>query len=291
MTYAERIVQACRWRWNLLTENSKFDFPEWPEDEYKSQIGQDKWVTEVVFPGKRDGFFIDIGAYDGVTISNTYMLEKQLGWRGICIEAGSTFDALRKNRDCMCENVCLAAEPGAVMYSFRDWESGITSLLDKQTRGGVDEKIVEARTLASVLEKYNAPSAIDFCSLDTEGSEYEILRTFPFEKYIFRAMAIEHNNAEGVQSSLRTLLASRGYRLFMQVGIDDWWLHESMVSEVVINPVTFAENYFRLWGKTWEFRHEMVIHDSGHFCLDRSGPRLRSLLRAIACGFRICFRK
>src|SRR4051794_23562842 len=60
------------------------------------------------FRGKRDGFFVDIGAYDGVTISNTYSLE-QIGWKGICIEpVPSVFETLRQKRRCDCINAALS---------------------------------------------------------------------------------------------------------------------------------------------------------------------------------------
>ena len=50
-----------------------------------SQFGQDLQVLSF-YNGKRDGFFVDIGAYDGKYISNTYMLEKNFDWKGICVE-------------------------------------------------------------------------------------------------------------------------------------------------------------------------------------------------------------
>jgi FkbM family methyltransferase len=291
MNYLKRMGHACQWRLNTLTDNKQVSFPEWPEDGYRSQIGQDKWVTEVVFPGKREGFFVDIGAYDGITISNTYVLEKRLGWRGICIEAGLVFQELQRNRACACENVCLAGEPGPVRFSLRNWESGITSFLDKPGRQGPAEREMQAETLVSVLKRNHAPSVIDYCSLDTEGSEYEILRTFPFEDYVFRSMTIEHNNATEVQSSLRRLLSSQGYNLFMQVGIEDWWLHESMLSSVTVDPLAMAESYFLLWHKAWGMRQQMLSHNCDFFCFSRSlGPRLPSVFRAVACGLRSCFR-
>jgi hypothetical protein len=53
---------------------------------YYSQMGQDKWVSETVFPGVKNGFFLDVGSGDGTIISNTKALE-QKGWTGICIDA------------------------------------------------------------------------------------------------------------------------------------------------------------------------------------------------------------
>jgi hypothetical protein len=46
-----------------------------------SQVGQDAWALGH-FGAKRGGVFVDVGASDGVTGSNSYLLEKCLGWTG-----------------------------------------------------------------------------------------------------------------------------------------------------------------------------------------------------------------
>lgn len=56
--------------------------------EYYSQFGQDKFLDQKIFKGKNSGFFLEIGADDGVRYSNTYFFEKFRGWQGICIERG-----------------------------------------------------------------------------------------------------------------------------------------------------------------------------------------------------------
>jgi hypothetical protein len=72
-----------------------------------SQLGQDKIVDEYL-GGKGNGVFVDIGAYDGVTFSNTLMLERERGWTGICIEPlPDIFAELRKNRRCICVQACI----------------------------------------------------------------------------------------------------------------------------------------------------------------------------------------
>src|SRR5215472_7304519 len=81
---------------------------------FRSQVGQDLWVFGEVFNEQRNGFFLDIGAGDGVDLSNTYILENRYGWRGICIEANpDAFEVLRKNRCCQCVNACVDQAEGA----------------------------------------------------------------------------------------------------------------------------------------------------------------------------------
>jgi hypothetical protein len=53
---------------------------------FYSQYGQDIFISGL-FQGKKDGVFVDIGAYDGIIMSNTYYLERELGWTGVCVEA------------------------------------------------------------------------------------------------------------------------------------------------------------------------------------------------------------
>ena len=87
---------------------------------YYSQLGQDKWVINEVFKGKKDGFFLDVGSADGVFISNTYALEKHLNWHGICVEANPIYyDHLVKNRDCICINHCLDSEEHEVEFMIQ----------------------------------------------------------------------------------------------------------------------------------------------------------------------------
>ena len=74
---------------------------------FYSDEGQDKWVLERL-DNKRNGYFVDIGAYDGINGSNTYAMECYFNWRGICVEPHKdAFLLLEKNRRCICENICI----------------------------------------------------------------------------------------------------------------------------------------------------------------------------------------
>lgn len=155
---------------------------------YLSQAGQDKWVVEF-FHGKRDGYFVDIGAYDGKQISNSYVLEKELGWNGLCIEPSIVmFNKLRKNRSC--QLVCRAAynENTVVMFD----EIGVSGCIHPKGKFKV-----QANTMDVILSEVNAPRVIDYISLDTEGSEYKVLQGFPFDKHEVILWTIEHNVCYG----------------------------------------------------------------------------------------------
>src|SRR4051812_34384611 len=82
-----------------------------------SQEGQDRYLDSKIFRKKRDGFFIEIGAYDGIRFSNTYLFEKERGWKGICIEPiPERFDLLRKNRNAVCIQACVSEMSGTADF-------------------------------------------------------------------------------------------------------------------------------------------------------------------------------
>ena len=87
---------------------------------------------------------------------------------------------------------------------------------------------VNTISLLDVLEKANAPSFIDYMSLDTEGSELEILKAFNFEKYTFGLIDVEHNYIEPRRSEIKTLLLSKGYTYKGENKWDDMYKHNSV---------------------------------------------------------------
>src|ERR1700733_8001421 len=195
-----------------------------------SQLGQDRLVFELL-GGKRGGFFLDSGAADGVIASNTYVLETDLGWTGICVEPNPVFFAqLVKTRTSHCVNCCLYDRDGTVEFVDAAYLGGIRETYEPThleqiktlTRSMIEPARVmrPARTLRSVLREFDAPRVIDYWSLDTEGSELAILKSFPFEEYTFRVLTVEHNRLP-VRHEIRALLEPRGYHLACSLDIDD----------------------------------------------------------------------
>ncbi len=202
-----------------------------------SQWGQDRWVVDY-FRGKRKGFFLEIGAGDGIWISNTLLLEREYGWTGILVEPTRTFEKLVTNRSgCICEAKCISSERQemTIVEIFDRGQAGIddkasdNTLLSTVTEGdvhriddfrsswGVPQKAykVPAVPLADLLDAHHAPAVIDYFSLDVEGHEFEVLRNFPFERYAFACLSVERPHAE-----LRELLTCRGYKFREKLGQD-----------------------------------------------------------------------
>jgi len=196
---------------------------------YNSQIGQDKWVNSIL-KNKKEGYFIELGACDGIYFSNTLFFEKYLGWNGICIEPNDNYiESLYRNRSCNISNELIYSEEGHEV-DFSLCES--TSSIVDQNIGPFTKinRIVKkkTKTLMNILNEFNAPSIIDYLSLDVEGQEYNILKTFPFDKYKFRCITVEHNAPHigpKQQILIRELLENNGYKF--EKGNDDVnnWKH------------------------------------------------------------------
>lgn len=196
---------------------------------YYSQAGQDKWVLKDVFSFKKRGFFVEIGAYDGIYLSNTYLLEKKFQWHGICIEGNPvTYKKLAQNRKSQCVNACIGS-PGAIIDFDQSGgtESGFLALNDKFNQDSVRpiSNIVKLPTtpLSELLDAYGSPETIDYLSVDVEGMEEEVLNTFPFDKKKFICATIERPSER-----LRNRLKKEGYVLVIdQPGLDAFYIHES----------------------------------------------------------------
>jgi hypothetical protein len=204
-----------------------------------SQFGQDRLVAELVYEGRREGFFVEAGAGDGLWISNTLLLERKYGWTGILIEPTSVYEALRRNRPaCICDHSCLASEARTVtvVEIFDRGQAGLSpqaqdNLLlsrvsdDTQTFDissmnsywGVAKKryLKDALPLVAVLRNHHAPQRIDYLSLDVEGFEYDILRSFPFHEYQIGCLSVERPPPE-----LNKLLINHGYKVLGKLGED-----------------------------------------------------------------------
>ncbi len=201
-----------------------------------SDRGQDIWVIHEVYNGKRGGFFVELGAADGFSDSNTFILEKHYDWKGLLIEP----NPVNYNKIVGWHNRTSTAVPLAVDPESGNLEFLIdgqrSSLLVEETDNMTERRAaklarfrekgnvvtVETVPLEELLDRYNAPKDIDYFSLDVEGSETRILRSFPFDRYRFLAMTIERPTPE-----LNELLFANGYHFVRNSLYDTFYVHES----------------------------------------------------------------
>jgi FkbM family methyltransferase len=205
--------------------------------EYYSQIGQDKKVIEF-YKSKKNGYFVEIGAYDGIALSNTYALEKHLDWTGICVEPlKQRFEQLVKNRTAICSNLAVYHSSDLDVSFDIEADSGMLSGINTHIDAhkhvvNRNKKTVTVRTISlnDLLEKNKAPAFMEYLSLDTEGSEYEILRTLDFNKWAFGIIDLEHNNIEPRRTQIRHLLTQNGYLYAGPNKWDDQYIHRSLIT-------------------------------------------------------------
>jgi len=177
---------------------------------YYSQFGEDQWIAEnLALPSC--GTFVDIGAGDGVTHSNTFYFE-QLGWSGFCVEADPRlFDVLKRNRR-MAESCAVSTTRGKRDYYLNKALPYLSGLL----REGEEYYTVEVLsvTLQELLVKHSFAS-IDLLSVDVEGSEIDVLNSFDFEAFKPRIVIIEYNTfgMESKESEIALFFENRPYRI------------------------------------------------------------------------------
>ena len=195
---------------------------------FHSTMGQDKWVSESVFPGMKNGFFLDVGSGDGTIMSNTKALE-QKGWTGICIDP---FPMNMQDRSCQMfkevvfskagERVKFWAHAGGFWGGIIDETFGIKEELMQKQKGPVVE--FTTVTLADILERAKAPRFLHYVSLDIEGGELHALKGFPFDTHRIGALTVEHNYQEPKRSEIRALMESHGYKHVHTSVRDDFYV-------------------------------------------------------------------
>lgn len=200
---------------------------------------QDEWVFDRT-PGQR-GFFVEVGAHDGVRHSNTLALEKD-GWSGLLIEANpSLYSQMVVNRP-------KALHSNAVVSNWEREDAGFIlgdsygGLLDFMPREWMDEHVkrgnpvvrVPTRTLASVLEEHKCSRVMKYLSIDVEGAEFAILEQFikveslkrPQHQTIFQLITVEFRYDTVLLDKLERLLTD--YRLDELRGFDACFVHRSL---------------------------------------------------------------
>lgn len=208
---------------------------------YKSQHKQDEFIVNY-FKGKQNGVFVDIGAHDGITLSNTYVLEKELNWSGICVEPmHHEYVKLAQNRNCVLYNCACYDTNGIEKFTMLEYDgypdmlSGIAKdisfkhmghiLSEQSIIGGVRKVIdVQTRILNELLDENNM-FEIDFLSIDTEGSEYKILKSIDFNHFHFKVIIYENGESE---HDKRDFLKSKNFSFYRRLGIDDVFINNKI---------------------------------------------------------------
>lgn len=187
----------------------------------------------------RPGTFLEIGAWHGEIISQTYWLEKERGWHGLCVDP---FPWGFENRTCkLCKKaVSRDGKPrefikvahdrrteGDVSYfsGFKDTVNVHLPLIEDHCE--YETVMVETITFDALMKEYQMPSHIDFLSVDVEGAELEIFHSINFSKYSFDLIDFEHNEDKKVKYEVGRLLENAGYRHWVSLRVDSIYVHNS----------------------------------------------------------------
>ncbi|UOM35369.1 FkbM family methyltransferase [Acuticoccus sp. I52.16.1] len=199
------------------------------------QICQDLFVLWAL-RGQTAGYFVEAGAFDGITFSNTYLLE-HLGWAGLLVEPlPQAFAALTARRHATTRRAALSAADGERLAFRTCLEVAELSRLEAVDPGDQHEsegrrqshEVIEVPSLriGTALREAGAPPVIDYLSLDTEGNELDILQDFPFDTFRVRCLTVEHNHTERGPAIERFLAALGFRRMFADLSLfDAWYLH------------------------------------------------------------------
>jgi FkbM family methyltransferase len=199
----------------------------------RSQLFQDLFVLHHLGE-QRNGYFVEFGATNGVALSNTYLLEREYGWNGILAEPARCWhEALRNNRKCTIDIRCVWSKTGERL-SFNETSApefstiSSYSLVDYHAKQRVNGAayMVETVSLPDLLASHGAPKTIDYLSVDTEGSEFDILSNFDFNDRNVRVITVEHNHSEKQRDRIFALLTENGYRRVFEgfSHFDDWYV-------------------------------------------------------------------
>ena len=202
--------------------------------DYFSEAGQDMFVKDNFFKNKKSGFFVEIGAYDGIEGSNCYHFEKFMNWEGIAVEASPLqFAKLKKNRNCKLINLALGSENKQVEFyevaeGFTQM-SGINNLnfqnnfqrIKKNSDSKINKIDIECKTFDKLIPN---DQIIDLISIDIEGNELDVLKSIDFDKYLIKVIIIE-NNVPNELSYLKFFL-EKNFSYFDRVGMDEIYYNQ-----------------------------------------------------------------
>jgi FkbM family methyltransferase len=168
---------------------------------------------------KTNGFFVEFGATNGLTINNTYLLETTMSWSGVVAEPFPVWhDALRSNRKCKVETRCVWSKTSEDFVAFTETPelatlNNFVHADHHDTKRLTNSSIFRVQTISlnDLLAESGAPKHLDYLSVDTEGSEFEILQSLDTARWLARIITVEHNYVQEARNRIHHLLSRWGY--------------------------------------------------------------------------------
>lgn len=197
---------------------------------FYSQYKQDEYLEATVFKGYKDGFYVDVGSHDGVSLNNTLYFEKNNNWRGINIEPiKGVFDKLVENRtadaniniNCAVCN-CDGEADFYLNEGYTEMLSGIIENYDakhferlnkENAENAATTQVIKVNTrrLETIFDEHSV-SHIHYLSIDVEGAEFEVIKSINFDKVFIDVVGFE-NNYEEVSKPIIGYLEDKGFKV------------------------------------------------------------------------------
>lgn len=230
---------------SLIHEGANWDLIRFCLENIKSsnsQMCQDL-IAAYIFEssGELSKYFVEFGAADGINLSNTAFLDGR-GWTGILCEPSlSAFAKLEVNRK-KTKNfqICVFGVSGQ-MVTFVETENSLLSTIEEfigsddhhNSRVAIEKYLVPTLTLEDLLESCEAPAKMSLLSIDTEGTEYQILEKFDFERFQFQLIFVEHNYGPNSKAILDLILKNNYELIFEKTSRHDYWfIHKDLSKQI-----------------------------------------------------------
>jgi len=206
---------------------------------YSSQSGQDKFIFNCFFKNSfGNGFFVDIGAYDGVTGSNSLFFESKLGWDGIAVEPSNRqFKELNKNRNCECVNEAISNEKQTIEFIEvidgytqmsglnKDFYTETFNEIENDPNSKIEKRIIETSIFSEIVPQ---GKVIDYLSIDIEGGELDLLSSIDFNIFDIKVLSLENNQTNEFNYS--HFLKEKNFQFYDCIGVDEIYINRKYFS-------------------------------------------------------------
>lgn len=222
------------------------------KDHYLALPGQDAEIYDLIvryFWGMRNGAAIEIGAVDGIHNSQTKYLADKLGWKRVLIEANpETGTKLKANApEALSFHTAVCSKTRTVHYAMRGDVSGIAEFMSqsfiRQFHGElVDKPINEWDTVGhlkaipclpmSSIIRHSNTTHFNYFLLDTEGAEFDILKTVSWSEVMFDIISVETERdfrPPGYEAKVKAFLSSKGYKMILREGRNTWYQRNDFI--------------------------------------------------------------
>jgi len=207
---------------------------------FHSQCNQDRFLETNIFKGYKNGFYVDVGAHDGISLNNTLYFEKNNNWRGINIEPiKKVFEKLVLNRPNNINlNCAICNNDGETEFlcntGYTEMLSGIKDNFDKRHLMRLQSENIESKSTTEIIKVQtkkletilheNNISHVNYLSIDVEGAEFEVIKSINFDKVFIDVIGFE-NNYDDVSVPIVEYLQNKGF-IFINKSCDIFMINK-----------------------------------------------------------------